>query len=52
MAPLAAAMAQRILNDLIFKPSHGKRPNAGVHPFHYETKTGVSLYHGDALGFE
>ena len=37
---------------MIFQPSHGGRPNAGVHPFHFETKTGVPLYHGDALGFE
>ena len=45
-------MAQRILSDLIFQAFHGGRPNAGVHPFHYETKTGVPLYHGDALRFE
>ena len=45
-------MAQRILSDLIFQPSHGGRTNTGVHQFQFESKTGVPLYHGDALGFE
>ena len=41
-----------ILTDLSYQASHAGRPSAGVHPFHFETKQGVPLYHGDATGFE